>query len=190
MSEYKLAKDFDKTVEEAKDFILRFYKSYPALESYFKELHNFSFNNGYVLTDRFTRRKSFFGPLWEEYKQLHTNVISLRGRPRGETIEVDWKRFYVVKGLIERASQNYGIQGQAASMTKMALVLFRTYIKRENLDAVLVSCIHDEIVVEADEKDAYRAGQLLKKAMLYSGKILCKDVEMLSDQKIGDTWEH
>lgn len=190
MSEFKLSKDFDISIEEAKDFIERFYRSYCRLEPYFRTLHKYSFNNGYVLTDRFTRRKSFFGPVWEEWKQLQTLVTSLRGKSRVDSVNMDWKRFYVVKGIIERASQNYGIQGQAASMTKLALVLFKFYTKQEKLDAYLVACVHDEIVVEAHEKDSLKAGQLLKKAMLFSGSIFCRDVEMASDQKIGDTWDH
>lgn len=188
MSEFKLSKDFNVSIEEAKEFIDNFYRSYPALEPYFKKVHRFSFDNGYILIDRFTRRKSYL-PDWEEFKaQDRLLVLSRKSGIKADTL--NWKRFYVVKGKIERASQNYGIQGQAASMTKLAMVLFRHYIKLENLDAHLVACVHDEIIVESENSISERVGELLRKAMLYAGKILCSSVVMSSEQKISRTWEH
>lgn len=187
-SAHKLSKDFKVSIEEAEEILNSFYRSYPALEPYFKKVHRFSFDNGYILIDRFTRRKSYL-PDWEEFKaQDRLLVLSRKSGIKADTL--NWKRFYVVKGKIERASQNYGIQGQAASMTKLAMVLFRHYIKLENLDAYLVACVHDEIVVESEISISERVGQLLEKAMLYAGKLLCSSVVMDSEQKISRTWEH
>ena len=188
MSEHKLAKDFKISIEEAKEFIDNFYKSYPALEPYFKRAHRFSFDNGYILIDRFTRRKSYL-PDWEEFKATE-RLVALSRVSGVKADGINWKRFYVVKGKIERASQNYGIQGQAASMTKLAMVLFRHYSKLENLDAYLVACVHDELVVESDIANSEKAGELLRKAMLYAGILLCPRVVMDSEQKISRTWEH
>lgn len=188
MSEFKLSKDFKVSIEKAKEFITDFYRSYPALKPYFEKCHRFSFDNGYILVDKFSRRKSYL-PDWQEYKATE----ELRSTTRMNRIKADgvnWKRFFVVKGKIERASQNYGIQGQAATMTKLAMVLFRHYVKKENLDAYLVACVHDEIIVESDISVSERVGELLTKAMLYAGKLLCPTVVMSSEQNISRTWEH
>jgi len=151
-------------------------------------VHRFSFDNGYILVDRFTRRKSYL-PDWEEFK-ASDRLLALSRKSGVKADTLNWKRFYVVKGKIERASQNYGIQGQAASMTKLAMVLFRHYIKLENLDAYLVACVHDEIVVESEVSVSERVGHLLEKAMLYAGKLLCSSVVMDSEKNIGRYWSH
>lgn len=187
-SAHKLSKDFKVSIEEAEEILNSFYRSYPALEPYFKKVHRFSFDNGYILVDRFTRRKSYL-PDWEEFK-ASDRLLALSRKSGIKADTLNWKRFYVVKGKIERASQNYGIQGQAASMTKLAMVLFRHYIKLENLDAYLVACVHDEIVVESEVSVSERVGHLLEKAMLYAGKLLCSSVVMDSEKNIGRYWSH
>lgn len=53
-----------------------------------------------------------------------------------------------------------------------------------------MACVHDEIVVESDKEQADRVGALLRKAMLYAGKIMCPKVIMDSDMKISSSWEH
>lgn len=119
----KLSQNLGIPLEEAEEIIQGFFSAYSTLEPYFKRLHRFSFDNGYILIDRFVRRKSFL-PNWEEFTQLN-RIIELSKRTGIKANANDWKRFFVAKGQIERKSQNYGIQGQAASMTKLALVLFR-----------------------------------------------------------------
>jgi len=119
----KLSQNLQIPLEEAEEIIQGFFKAYATLEPYFKKMHRFSFDNGYILIDRFVRRKSFL-PGWEEFTQLN-RIIELSRRTGIKASAEDWKRFYVAKGQIERKSQNYGIQGQAASMTKLAMILFR-----------------------------------------------------------------
>lgn len=53
-----------------------------------------------------------------------------------------------------------------------------------------MACVHDEIVVESDKEQADRVGALLRKAMLYAGKVMCPKVTMDSEMKIGSTWSH
>ena len=53
-----------------------------------------------------------------------------------------------------------------------------------------MACVHDEIVVESDKEQADRVGALLRKAMLYAGKVMCPKVTMDSDMKISSSWEH
>lgn len=183
-----LARKLKIPLEKAEETISFFYKSYPALEPYFKKVHRDSQEKGYILIESFVRRKSFI-PNWEEFLNLK-RIIDLSRQTGIKADSLNWKRFFTVKGQIERTSQNYGIQGQAASMTKLALVLFRHYIKKEGLDAHLVACVHDEIIVESDIAQAQRVGEILRESMLYAGRIFCTSVAMTSEQNIGKHWSH
>jgi DNA polymerase-1 len=91
---------------------------------------------------------------------------------------------------VERQALNTPIQGTSADITKLALALFH-----ERMDSKigrLVACVHDEIVVECWEDDAYDVAGILAQAM----KDACDTYLTISpvpmsvkDVKVSDHWE-
>jgi len=78
-----------------------------------------------------------------------------------------------VKTLYGRINQAMGynralnipIQGTGADILKLAVVKFGEVIRAEGVDAQIINLVHDEIIVEADEKDKQVASDLLKASM-------------------------
>jgi DNA polymerase I-like protein with 3'-5' exonuclease and polymerase domains len=197
---YKLAKNLQIESELAEQIINGYFKSYPDLTKYFKKWHKFATEKGYILIDEFTKRRSYF-PFYKDY--LKTKAIiddykyqQYEARKNGIPIEkLDksvWSDFFTMKGTMERASQNYRIQGGSASMTKIAMVMMYNYLLENKLfDRVkLILALHDEIVLEAKENLAEHIDVKLEEFMTKAGKYFSKQVPMDSDGGPCDLWEH
>jgi len=72
---------------------------------------------------------------------------------------------------------NYPVQGTGADLVSLARVEFYKQFKREKINGVLVSSVHDSIVCDVLPEDAERCGMLLKTAV--------QKIPMLFQQ----TWE-
>lgn len=197
---YKLAKNLSIDPELAEQILESFYLTYPKLDAYFKKGHKDVLNSGYVLIDNVTGRKSWFA-FYDEYLHLKSIVEDYKERQyvakrEGTTIKPlpkdVWSDFFTLKGIMERASQNYKIQGGAASMTKVAMILMYNYLLENNLfdKASIILALHDEIVLEADESIAEEINSKLNEFMLEAGKIFCKSIPMKSDGGPSALWEH
>lgn len=68
-----------------------------------------------------------------------------------------------VRAAAEREGSNFPIQALSATMVKLALV--KTFDRLERKRAVIVSTVHDEIIVESTELYAPEARVILKEAM-------------------------
>ncbi len=77
----------------------------------------------------------------------------------------DTSEFYKpwLKAAAEREGANFPIQALSATMVKLALV--KTFKRLERKRAVIVSTVHDEIIVESTELYAPEACAILKEAM-------------------------
>jgi DNA polymerase-1 len=76
---------------------------------------------------------------------------------------------YEVKGSTNKL--NYPIQSTAADMTKLALVMVDGELRRRHLDAALINCVHDELLVQCrpatrDEVMAIVAGGMAEAARI------------------------
>jgi DNA polymerase I-like protein with 3'-5' exonuclease and polymerase domains len=91
---------------------------------------------------------------------------------------------------IERQGKNTPIQGTSADITKMALVNIRQRILKEELDAVPIHTVHDEVVVEARTSVAERTAKIVKEEMERAGEELLKKVPVKVDVTVSDVWEH
>jgi len=176
-------------LEETETFIQSFFDGFPGLEEDFTNRKKFAIDNGYIILDKATDRRYFF-PQYEKMKKAeelaksyYTRDMSAEERAEVKLIpEVKeaWKTFFTLKGKLERRALNYGIQGLAAGMTKLALVLLY------KAGIALVSCVHDEICAEGNEKDA----KTIERLMIEAGKYFCKRVPMGAEASVGDKWIH
>lgn len=192
---YKIAKALNVSQEDAQKIIDGFYASFPKLEAYFKEGHKFVRENGYIVIDPITRRRSYF-PFYDKYLKLHKEVENFKLKQRQDkNAKLDksiWSDYYTLRGIMERTSQNYRIQGLAASMTKIALVLFYEYLLQHDLfdDVEIILVLHDEIVVMAKDDLVERIDEVLTECMLKAGKTFCKRIPMQVSGGPCTVWDH
>lgn len=116
---------------------------------------------------------------------------TLLGRKRYYKVPQKGERdYFKLMSAIGRKGKNSPIQGSAADMIKLALIEIDERLKKSKLDAFLINTIHDEIVVEAAEKDAETTAQIVKECMESAGKKLAPNVPILAEGGVADFWTH
>lgn len=189
MSAYKLSNDFEISLEEAQEFINSYFKAYPKLEAYFNRCQELAMKRTFILIDDITNRRSWNGSLQTQYEENARLVRQYRSYGHKAPKEV-FSLMNQAKGQIARNSQNYPIQGTAASMTKLAAIYMLGYIEEYRLQASIVNLVHDEIVIEASEEHAEVCQTLLEESMKRAGKVFVKDIPMEVECVISKVWEH
>ena len=95
------------------------------------------------------------------------------------------RSFLVLQAFGKRAAMNAPIQGAAADIIKIAMVRVYKKLREEDLDARLILQVHDELIIEAAEKDKERAEKILKDEMENAVKL---SVPMTVDVNSGRSW--
>ncbi len=90
-----------------------------------------------------------------------------------------------IQSFGKRAAMNAPVQGAAADIIKIAMVKVWRRLRDEKLDAQLILQIHDELIIEASEKDAARAAEVLGEEMRNAVKL---DVPLTADVETGKSW--
>ena len=72
---------------------------------------------------------------------------------------------YNVRQFGTRVAMNTPIQGTAADIMKMAMINVRNKIKEQNLEAKVVLQVHDEMMIEAPEKEEEQVKEIMKTEM-------------------------
>ena len=90
-----------------------------------------------------------------------------------------------IQSFGKRAAMNAPVQGAAADIIKIAMVKVWRRLRDEKLDARLILQIHDELIIEASEKDAARAAEVLGEEMRNAVKL---DVPLTADVETGKSW--
>jgi DNA polymerase I len=86
----------------------------------------------------------------------------------------------------QRLGKNAPIQGSSADIIKRSLALLYDALKP--LDAQIVNCIHDEIVVEVVEAEAQQCATILEHEMVVAAREFISSVPVSVDTAIGDAW--
>jgi DNA polymerase-1 len=89
-------------------------------------------------------------------------------------------------GATQRLGKNAPIQGSSADIIKRALVLLHDTLKP--IDAKIVNCIHDEIVIEVDEARAEECAVIVDREMVAAAREFISSVPVTVDIAIGDAW--
>lgn len=189
--------------EEGNEVYKGYTEAFPEMFDYFKKVSTEASNKGYVEFNPLTRRKFFFDFI-KEYNKLkqETSEQGFWSIYRKEKLEDSHdfnyvlkpkvKRFFKLKGILERTSYNYPVQGSAADCTKYAGYLFYKWLIEEDLlyTVKFVNIVHDEIIVECPEEIVEKCKDKLKECMEGAGKYFCKRVPLHAEPQIADKWVH
>lgn len=110
----------------------------------------------------------------------------LKEEARKEGIEISSNTGFIAQA--ERQAINSRVQGGAATLTKKALIDLYNNKRLRELGARAVNVIHDEILIEAPEKYAEEAAQILSDTMIKAAKVYVPNVPMSCDAVIESCW--
>ena len=81
---------------------------------------------------------------------------------------------------------NRQVQGTAADIAKIALGELPSALKKS--EAKIIAMIHDEIIIEVPEANAVEAAQRLQQTMEAAGREVLKQVPVVAEARIADSW--
>lgn len=137
ISDFSLAQDIGVTKRQAAEYIEAYLSRYPKVAEYLRRVVEEAARDGYVTT-LFGRRR-YIPELASSKKML--------------------------RAFGERVAMNSPIQGTAADIIKIAMVNVDKALSESRLDAKLILQVHDELIVDAAEKDADKVRDILKYEM-------------------------
>jgi len=118
-----------------------------------------------------------------EFAQANKYVQTIGGRRRYFQIDPDQPY------KIANQARNAPVQGTAADIMKLALVLVDEELRERSFEAQLVLTIHDELVVEAPEREAQDVAGIVVKQMEAAGAYYVKKVPIPADATISRMWK-
>ena len=157
ISAFSLAKDIDVSVAKADRYIKSYLSNFPKVKEFMDKAVADAESKGYSETI-FGRRRYI-----PELAAKNKNIQSFG----------------------KRAAMNAPVQGAAADIIKIAMVKVFRRLRDEKLDAHLILQIHDELIIEASEKDSARAAQVLGEEMRNAVKL---DIPLTADVEMGKSW--
>ena len=85
----------------------------------------------------------------------------------------------------ERVARNMPIQGSAADIMKIAMIRVWKRLKEEGLESRLLVQVHDELLLEAPEREAEQAAEILKQEMERAADL---SIKLTADVHSGKNW--
>ena len=154
---FSLSKDIGVTRAEADSYIKNYLATYPQVAEYMEKTIEDAKKNGFVTTLYGRRRR---------LPELSSSNGNLRA-------------------FGERAARNAPIQGTAADIIKLAMIRVFERLKTDVANAKLILQVHDELIVECDERDAQKVCRLLENEMENAVNLA---VRLTADAHSGKTW--
>ncbi len=137
MSPFGLSRELGIGGKEAKTYIDHYFGRYQGVKEYIDGLKSTARKDGYVIT--------------------------IMGRRR--TLKDIDSRNKVLREAAERMAINTPIQGSAADLIKMAMIRVDREFREAGMEARLILQVHDELIVEAPEREAASSERILREAM-------------------------
>ncbi|WP_342266897.1 DNA polymerase I [Spiroplasma endosymbiont of Villa modesta] len=157
ISSFGLSQQIGIKVEDAKIFINKYFSVFPKIKSYINNIIDFCEKNGYVQTI-FNRRR--------------------------EVMEITNKN-KVIQNFGKRIAMNMPIQGSAADILKLAMNKIYEEIKKQNIDAILIAQIHDELIFEVEDN---KVNDVITKITKIMSNVTKLKVPLLINTSIGNNW--
>lgn len=137
MSEFRLSKDIGMSISEARDFINKYFETYPEVKTYMDEVVETCKKQGYVST--LLNRKRYI-----------------------PTINV---KNFMVRQQAQRYAMNTPIQGTGADILKLAMIEVDKALKEKNLKSQMILQVHDELIFDVFEDELEEVMSLVKEKM-------------------------
>ncbi len=154
---FSLAKDIGVSRKEADSYIKNYLATYKGIADYMQNTIADAKRDGYVST--------LFG----------------RRRPLPELSASNG----MLRAFGERVARNAPIQGTAADIIKIAMIKVSERLKKELPTARLILQVHDELIVECEQKDCDAVCKILEQEMQGAASL---SVELKVDANCGKTW--
>lgn len=152
-----IARNLGLSKEEGDEVYDAYMKAFPKLKAYFDYIKPVVVKNGYVHFNDITNRRSYY-QVFDEYQRLERTINrqwweQFKQHKLHQTEEFltyykpTCKKFFNMRGDLERMALNYRCQGSSSDMSKLAGVWFFDWILKENLfDKVKISnFVHDSL---------------------------------------------
>lgn len=137
ISSFGLSQDLSISVKEAKEYIDRYFDTYPGIKEFLDDTVAHAKKEGYVVT--------LFG----------------RRRPVPELSSSN----FMQRSFGERVAMNSPIQGTAADIMKIAMIGVNRVLKEKNMKSRLVLQVHDELLIETHQEELEEVKAILKREM-------------------------
>jgi len=125
ISDYGLSQNLNITRKEAKEFIDRYFESFPGVKRFMEDIVKQAKQDGYVTT--LLNRRRYL-------PEINSRNFNLRS-------------------FAERTAMNTPIQGTAADIIKKAMIDMNQRLKEEELSSTLLLQVHDELIFEVPENE-------------------------------------
>ncbi|MBQ8002571.1 MAG: DNA polymerase I [Clostridia bacterium] len=155
--DFGLSKELKISVKNARAYIESYFTKYEGVRRYMTDTIERAKEDGFVTTILGRRRYI------EELKAKNRNLVAFG----------------------ERCAMNTPIQGSAADIIKIAMVNVYNALEKQCPDSRLVMQVHDELIVEAPDKDVEKVKTILKQEMENALKL---NVPLIADVKMGKSW--
>ena len=143
MSSFGLSQDLSISRKEAKEYIERYFASYPTIKTFIDGLVSDAKEKGYSLT-MYNRRR--------------------------EIPEIKSSNF-MQRSFGERVAMNAPIQGTAADIIKIAMIRVHDRLLEEHLKSRLIITVHDELLIETAEDEIDRVKEILTEGMQHAADL-------------------
>lgn len=190
-----IMRNFGLTRARAQEIEDNYMKGFNGLKRYQDFRRKDVLRKGYILINKITGHKAFiydWDKLCKISKELNSDEYRYYKGKRNNPFSEEEKEFRRRISDSQKQSINYPIQGTGALCTKLAMIKFFNYLKKNNLLFKVKFCIivHDEADIEAPEDIAEDVGKVLIKCMEAGGKPFCTRAKLTADLNIGDYWIH
>ena len=137
MSEFRLSKDIGMSISEARDFINKYFETYPEVKTYMDEVVEACKKQGYVST--LLNRKRYIPTINDKN--------------------------FMVRQQAQRYAMNTPIQGTGADILKLAMIEVDKALKEKNLKSQMILQVHDELIFDVFEDELEEVMSLVKEKM-------------------------
>ena len=157
ISAFGLASDIGVTNAMAADFIKKYYEAYPEIKEFMDNTIEFCKETGYVKT---MKNRIRYIP------EIKSNV-------------------YMQREFGKRMAMNAPIQGSAADIIKIAMILVDNELEKNNMNSKMLVQVHDELVFEVEKGEEDKLQRIVRDSMQNAVKL---SVPLIVDDSFGSNW--